>query len=376
MKAAMPEWLDPAPWLPGKPVTSRDVEAALACDDPGPRELAAMLSAAGEPYLEEMARRAHALTVRHFGRTIALYAPLYLANFCTNGCAYCGFASDRPQPRRRLEPPEVEKELDAIRSLGFDDVLLLTGERTAAAGFGYLRDCVSIAARAFDGVGVESFPMEAGEYSALADAGCSSVTIYQETYDPARYDLLHRWGPKKDYAARLEAPARAMSGGMRTAGLGFLLGLSDPLSDALSLLLHAMRLQRTHWRSGITLSFPRMRPEGGGYEAPFPVCEAMLARMIFAFRIVLPTVPILLSTRERPGFRDGMAGLGVTKMSAGSRTTVGGYEAGEAETGGQFRVDDDRGPAEFCGMLRARRLEPVFKSWDRVFHDAGGGAHA
>ncbi|HEY5995540.1 MAG TPA: 2-iminoacetate synthase ThiH, partial [Candidatus Deferrimicrobiaceae bacterium] len=325
---------------------------------------------------EDMARRARALTIRHFGRTIGLYAPLYLANFCTNGCAYCGFASDRPQPRRRLELPEVEKELDAIRALGFDDALLLTGERTSAADFGYLRDCVSLAGRAFDAVGIETFPMETGEYAGLADEGCNSVTIYQETYDPARYDLLHRWGPKKDYAYRLDAPSRALSGGMRTAGLGFLLGLADPVSDALSLLLHAMRLQKTHWRSGITLSFPRMRPEGGGYEAPFPVGEAMLARMIFAFRIVLPTVPILLSTRERPGFRDGMAGVGVTKMSAGSRTTVGGYEAGEAETEGQFRVNDDRGLTEFCGMLRGRRLEPVFKNWDRVFQGAAGGDHA
>lgn len=372
MTAARPEWLDPSPWLPEAPVTADAVEAALSCEEPGPRELAAMLSPAAGPYIEEMARRARALTVRHFGRTISLYAPLYLANFCTNGCAYCGFASDRPQPRRRLEAAEVEEELGAIRALGFDDVLLLTGERTAAADFGYLRDGVSRAARHFDAVGIETFPMATDEYAGLADAGCSSVTVYQETYDPARYDLLHRWGPKKDYAARLDAPSRALSGGLRTAGLGFLLGLSDPVADALSLLLHAMRLQRTHWRSGITLSFPRMRPEGGGYEAPFPVGETFLARMIFAFRIVLPTVPILLSTRERPGFRDGMAGVGVTKMSAASRTTVGGYGAEGAETDGQFLVDDDRDVAEFCGMLRRRRLEPVFKNWDRVFQDAGG----
>lgn len=372
MTALRPEWLDPSPWLPEAPVTADAVEAALSSEEPGPRELAAMLSPAAEPYIEEMACRARALTVRHFGRTISLYAPLYLANFCTNGCAYCGFASDRPQARRRLEPAEVEEELGAIRALGFDDVLLLTGERTAAADFGYLRDCVSRAARRFDAVGIETFPMATDEYAGLADAGCSAVTIYQETYDPERYDRLHRWGPKKDYAARLDAPARALSGGLRTAGIGFLLGLSDPVADALSLLLHAMRLQRTHWRSGITLSFPRMRPEGGGYQAPFPVGESFLARMIFAFRIVLPTVPILLSTRERPGFRDGMAGVGVTKMSAASRTTVGGYGADGTETDGQFLVDDDRGVAEFCGMLRRRRLEPVFKNWDRVFQDAGG----
>jgi 2-iminoacetate synthase len=369
----MPAWLDPSPWLDGRGSSPADVERALGCDEPGPRELAALLSPAADPYTEIMAQRARALTQRHFGRTISMYAPLYLSNYCTSGCAYCGFASDRPQPRRRLEPPEVEKELESLKGMGFEDILLLTGERTSHAGFDYLLECVSLAARRFHAVGIEAFPMTTREYALLAEAGCSGVTVYQETYDPGQYDRLHRWGPKKDYLDRLEAPARAMESGMRTVGMGVLLGLTDPVFDAVCLLRHAGHLQRIHWKSGITLSFPRLQPQAGNFTAPVPVDEARLARMVFAVRIVLPDVPLLLSTRERPEFRDGMAGLGITKMSAGSRTTVGGYGGTGAKTEGQFRVSDQRSVPEICEMLRIRGLQPVFKNWDSVFRNAEAG---
>ncbi|HSE15334.1 MAG TPA: 2-iminoacetate synthase ThiH [Candidatus Deferrimicrobium sp.] len=373
MTSRMPAWLDPSPWLDGRVASPGDVERALVCDEPGPRELAALLSPAAEPYLEAMARRARALTLRHFGRTVSMYAPLYLSNYCTSGCAYCGFASDRPQPRRRLELPEVEKELESLRGMGFEEVLLLTGERTPHAGFDYLLECVSLAALRFHAVGIEAFPMTVREYALLAEAGCSGVTLYQETYDPGRYDRLHRWGPKKDYPDRLEAPARAMESGMRSVGLGALLGLSDPVFEALCLLRHADHLRRIHWKSGVAISFPRLQPQAGDFTAPVSVGEACLARMVFAVRIVLPDVPLLLSTRERPEFRDGMAGLGITKMSAGSRTTVGGYGGAASKTEGQFRVSDNRSVPEICEMLRTRGLEPVFKNWDSVFREQGAG---
>ena len=306
--APLPDWLSPLPWLAAGQPTAADVEAALASEAPGERELAALVSPVARPYLEAMAQRARSLTQRRFGRVISLYAPLYLANYCRNGCAYCGFASDRRQPRRRLELPEVERELAALQAMGFAEVLLLTGERCPEADFEYLRQCVALAAQVFPSVGVEAFPMSAEEYRRLAEAGCSAVTVYQETYDPVQYERLHRWGPKKDYGERLETPARAMAAGLRTVGLGVLLGLSDPCVEAVCLLRHARHLQQLHWRSGVTLSFPRLRPDPGGFHAPFPVGEALLAQMIFAFRIVLPDVPLLLSTRERPEFRDGMAG--------------------------------------------------------------------
>jgi 2-iminoacetate synthase len=313
-----------------------------------------------------MAQRAQALTRRHFGRTVSLYVPLYLSNHCPGGCAYCGFASDRRQPRRRLEPAEAAAELDEIHSMGFEEVLLLTGERGSEAGFDYLLDCVRLAARKFHLVTVESFAMTAEEYGRLVDAGCTGITLYQETYDPARYAELHRWGAKRDYAFRLEAPARALAAGMRTVGLGALLGLADPLCDAILLLQHLRYLQKHFWRGGFSVSFPRIRPQAGGYTPRFPVGDAALAQLVFAFRIALPDVPLVLSTRESPAFRDGIAGLGISKMSVASRTTVGGYHAQADRSGGQFAVSDTRGVAEFVRTLEDKGLQPVFKNWDAV----------
>jgi 2-iminoacetate synthase len=347
--------------------STADVASALQGEPVGPREFLALLAPAARRLLEPMAQRARALTQRHFGRTMALYAPLYLSNHCSGGCAYCGFASDREQPRRRLDTPEVAKELRALARLGFAEVLLLTGERTPQADLPYVRECVRIAADHFPLVSIEAFPMTTEEYRGLSEAGCTSVTVYQETYDRGTYDLLHRWGPKKDYLSRLEAPARALEAGMRSVGLGVLLGLSEPILDAACLWSHARELLRRYWRSGVSLSFPRLRPEMGGFAAPFPVDDRLLAQLIFAFRVALPEVPLVLSTREPPELRDGLAGLGITKMSAASRTTVGGYADGEPSTGGQFDVSDDRGVDAVCAMLKSRNLEPVFKNWDSVY---------
>lgn len=342
------------------------VRRALAAGAPGVAEFEALIGPAAASFTEALAQRAAALTRRHFGRTITLYAPLYLANFCPGGCAYCGFASDRRQPRRALEPAQIEAELDAIHALGFDEVLLLTGDRSAKADYAYLRDAVARAAKRFHLVTVESFAMTEAEYRGLAEAGCTGVTLYQETYDRELYDRLHRWGPKKDYDFRLEAPARALAAGMRTAGLGVLLGLAEPAADLLALFRHLERLEKEFWRAGFSVSFPRIRPQQGGFQPAFTVDDAWLARIIFAFRLCRPELPLVLSTRENAAFRDGMAGLGISKMSAGSRTTVGGYKEA-AETGGQFDVSDDRDVASFCAALLAKGLEPVFKNWDRVF---------
>jgi 2-iminoacetate synthase len=370
MTLALPPWLtDPRRWLTDGEPTAAAVEQALAAEDPAERELVALLSPAARPYLEAMARRAQALTRHHFGSVISLYTPLYLANHCSSGCAYCGFASDRGQARQALDLPQVERELAAIKALGLAEVLLLTGERCPQADFGYLRRCVALAAAWFPAVGVEAFTMTTTEYHQLAEAGATSVTVYQETYDPEQYDRLHRWGPKKDYTARIEAPARAMAAGIRNVGLGALLGLSEPRAEALCLFQHVHHLRRSYWRSGVALSFPRLRPQVGEFTAPHPVDEVWLAQMVFAMRLVLPDVPLLLSTRERPGFRDGMAGVGISKMSVASRTTVGGYAAPGSDDLAQFDVSDERGVAEFCAMLRRHQLEPVFKNWDAAYRD-------
>ncbi|MFA5689687.1 MAG: 2-iminoacetate synthase ThiH [Kiritimatiellales bacterium] len=342
------------------------IENALATDSPDEETLAALLSPAAADFLEPMAARAQALTRRHFGRTIQLYIPLYLSSYCSGGCAYCGFAADRRTERHALSLSAVERELKAIKAMGFEEILLLTGERGPHADLDYLCDCVKLAAACFHTVAIEVFPMTEEEYRRLANAGAVSLTLYQETYQPETYDQMHRWGPKKNYLNRLEAPARALSAGFRFVGLGALLGLSDPRYDMLALYRHARQLQKTFWKSGISISFPRIRHEAGGFNAPFPVDERLLAQIIFAFRIVMPDVPLVLSTREGPKFRDGIAGIGINKMSIASKTTVGGY-SGAGSDEGQFDVSDDRALEPFCAMLRSKQLEPVFKNWDEVY---------
>jgi 2-iminoacetate synthase len=370
MTPEIPRSSDPRPWLERvQNATVADVRRALGAEGPGEAEMAALLSEAAGGELERMAQRARALTRRHFGRTIQLYVPLYLSNYCSSGCLYCGFSSDVDTPRRRLSPGEVEDELAALKQMGFEEVLLLTGERARPEDFAYLRDSVRAAAKHFHKVTVEVFPMSREEYHDLAEAGCTGVTLYQETYDPERYEALHRWGPKKDYRARLDAPARALAGGMRSMGIGALLGLSDPAWDMLALYRHAVQLRRKYWRSGLAVSFPRIRPQAGGYEPEFPVGERLLAQIIYAFRICLPDVPLVLSTRERPEFRDGMAGVGISKMSVASRTTVGGYGDNDAVDTGQFDVSDQRDVEAFCSMLREKGLEPVFKNWDMAYRE-------
>lgn len=363
---SIPPELDPKPWLKAALPDARAVEAALVAEAPDEAVFLTLVRADPARYLERMARRAQTLTRRQFGRTVQLYAPLYLSNYCSGGCAYCGYAADRQQPRLRLEADAIERELAAIKRLGFEQVLLLTGESNPRADFAYLEAAVRLAADSFHEVTVEAFPMASGEYRALAEADCTGVTIYQETYDPDAYPQFHRWGPKRDYASRLQAPERALTGGLGSMGLGALLGLSDPLFDALALYRHARDLQSRFWRAAFSISFPRLRPEAGGFRAPHPVSDRLLAQIIFAFRICLPEATLVLSTREAPAFRDGLAGVGINRMSAGSRTTVGGY-GGAAADEGQFEVSDSRDVTEFSAMLRAHGLDPVFKNWDAAY---------
>jgi 2-iminoacetate synthase len=373
MNAKLPQWLDPGQL---NDVASKagdsDVLAALASSPAGIREFAVLLSYSATPFLEQMAVNARALTLKHFGRTISLYVPLYLSNYCTSGCAYCGFASDRNQPRHRLEPPQILAEMEALKQQGFEDVLLLTGEETPEADFKYLLDAVAQASKYFHNITVESFAMTEEQYRLLAENGCTGITLYQETYDIERYDSLHRWGPKKDFMFRLEAPERALRAGMRTIGLGVLLGLSDPVFDSLCLYNHAKRLQKEFWDSGISISFPRICNEVGSFVPTHTVSEKYLSQLIFAFRICLPDTPLVLSTRESPQFRDGMAGLGINRMSAASRTTVGGYAAASGDSG-QFEVNDTRDTTTICQMLKEKNLFPVFKNWDETFQKKAEG---
>jgi 2-iminoacetate synthase len=370
MKNKLPEWLDPGHWLPMAGSEDRvAIHSAIFSKNPAERELALMLSPAAGEFLELMAQRAQAITRRHFGKTISLYTPLYLSNFCNGGCLYCGIAGDRRAKRAVLSEAQLRHEMEAIKAMHLEELVLLTGERMPEADVPYLRDCIAIAAEYIHNVNIEVFPMAEDEYRGLAAAGCTGVTLYQETYDQSVYDAMHRWGDKRNFFQRLEAPDRALRGGLRTIGIGALLGLADPRHDMLCVYRHAKYLLKHYWQAGVSISFPRIQPQLGGFQADHPVDERMLAQFIFALRICLPEIPLVLSTREAPRVRDGLAGLGISKMSVASKTTVGGYSDDSEESTEQFEISDERGIPEFCAMLRSKGLEPVFKNWDATYRE-------
>ena len=363
-----PDWLNSGEWLDIAACTKvTEIDSAVNGNIQGIRQFAALISPAAMPCLESMAQRARCLTQSHFGRTISLYAPLYVSSYCSSGCLYCGFASDRQSKRHKLTKDELLKEIHSLKELGFDEILILTGEKTEEAGFDYLLECIEEAAKHFHKVTIESFSMSTEEYKKLVEAGCTGVCLYQETYDPVLYDKLHRWGQKKDYLFRLEAPSRALEAGIRTIGIGALLGLGNPVFEAISMYLHASYLCKRYWKAGVSISFPRIRPQEGGYKPDYTVTEKQLAQIIFALRICLPEIDLVMSTRESAEFRDGIAGVGISKMSIASRTTVGGYSSQPADTTSQFDVNDSRDIHEFCDSLRKKKLEPVLKNWDAIY---------
>lgn len=348
------------------------VLAALGAETIGVDGLAALLSPAAEDYLPQLAARSQRITEQRFGRVIQIYAPLYLSNYCTNQCLYCGFSAENRIRRRVLRMDEVEGEAALLRQRGVNHLLLVSGEAPKMMGVGYLQQVAQRLKDRFASLSIEVQPLEQEDYARLFAAGISSVAIYQETYDPELYRRLHLAGPKADYAFRLATPARAAGAGMREVGLGALLGLGDWRAEGLALGLHLAWLRKRFWRTGLTVSFPRIRPAKGGFQALRPVSERNLAQLIFALRLFDHDVGLLLSTREEARFRNGMLGLGPTRYSAGSCTAPGGYLE-EDTSDEQFAVDDQRSIAEVCAAIHAQGFDPVRKDWDRCFQDTEAG---
>jgi len=344
-----------------------DVEAALAAAHLGLDDFMALLSPAAAGYLEQMAQRAHRLTVQRFGKTILMYAPLYLSNECTNGCRYCGFNAHNKVPRRTLTLDEIESEAKVLQERGFRHLLLVTGEAPKAADTGYLAAATARIRPLFSSMSIEVYPMEEAGYHQVIDAGIDGLTLYQETYDRDLYAEMHPFGKKRDFDYRLRAPEHAAAAGMRRIGIGALLGLGRFRVEAFCTGLHALHLARHFWRTHLTVSFPRMRPADGGFQPLHPVSDRDFVQLICALRLLLPDAGLVLSTRESSQLRDNLLPLGITQMSAGSCTSPGGY-AEKDESGRQFAIDDDRTPAEVDAMLRSRGYDPVWKDWDNAFH--------
>lgn len=343
-------------------VTDSDIERILGKERLTVTDYLALLSPRAEGHLEGMARKAHALTVAHFGRAMLLFTPLYLANHCVNQCVYCGFNTANAIARRSLTPEEVAAEAAEIAPSGLKHILILTGEDRKRSSPEYMAACVQVLKHTFTSISIEVYPLTVEEYAALGVAGVDGMTLYQEVYDSDIYAELHPKGPKRDYRFRLDAPERACRAGLRTVNIGALLGLADWRKEAFFTGVHAEYLQRSYPDVEISVSPPRMRPHVGGFPPKVIVSDRNLVQYILAFRLFMPRGGITVSTRENAALRDHLVRLGVTKMSAGVSTAVGGRATGQEEPG-QFEISDPRGVAEMAAMLYGQGYQPVFKDW-------------
>jgi len=345
--------------------TGGDVDRALARPD-AQRDLAdvaALLSPPASARLEELAHAAHALTERRFGRTIHLFAPLYVSNECLSTCTYCGFAKGLEIRRRTLLHPEVQREARLLTAQGFRHLLLVSGEHVKAVSPAYLTGVVELLHPEVPSLSVETQVWDTPVYADLVAAGCEGAVIYQETYDHETYRQVHVAGLKRREAFRLDGPDRAADAGMRRIGLGALLGLSaDWRREVLATVAHARWIMRRSWRAEVTVAFPRLKPSASGYVPRTPVGDRDLVQLTCAARLAAPDAGVVLSTREPPALRDGLLPLGVTHMSAGSATEPGGYGEPDEATE-QFAISDERPPAEVAAVLRARGYDPVWKDW-------------
>lgn len=345
-------------------VTDDDVRKIIYRDRLSWRDYLALLSPLAGGHLEEMARRAHRLTVQHFGKVIFLYTPMYLANHCVNSCLYCGFRAQNQLERRKLTPDEVDREAAVIAATGLRHILVLTGESRRESPVSYIRECVEVLKRHFTSISIEIYPLEVEEYAELISAGVDGMTIYQEVYDREVYAELHPAGPKRNYRFRLEAPERACRAGIRTINVGALLGLNHWRSEAFFSGLHAGWLQDSFPGAEVSISPPRMRPQLGGFPPREQVTDRDLVQYILAYRLYMPRGGITVSTREPAEMRDRLVRLGVTRMSAGSCTEVGGRM--EHKSAGQFEISDRRSVVEMSGMIYSQGYQPVYKDWQFV----------
>lgn len=355
------------------------------------RRFAAMIEPVADGVLEARARQAEVLTRRNFGRTMRLFAPLYVSNECVNNCSYCGFSRDNPILRTTLSVDQVVREAKHLHGLGFRNVLLVAGEHPKFVSEGYLQDCLDALKPFIPTLALEVGPMEDDQYADVVAHGAEGLVVYQETYHRETYQKLHTAGPKKNFDWRLDCPERAYNGGFRRIGIGALFGLADWRHEALALAAHLEYLYKHCWKAQFTIAFPRMRPYAGNYEYQTEenllLGDRQLVQLMVAFRTLFPQVGIVVSTREPAPLRDKLVRLGATHMSAGARTEPGGYtgaghddvhltvrgrrvelerKSGCERATEQFQIHDTRSPQEVAVMLRGQGIDPVWKDWDEA----------
>lgn len=351
--------------------TAKDVKAALQHETCTVEDFKALLSPAAEPFLEEMAQRARIETGKHFGNTVYLFTPLYIANYCENYCVYCGFNCYNHISRMKLSMEQIEHEMQVIADSGMEEILILTGESRSKSDVKYIGEACKLARKYFRMVGLEIYPVNTDEYRYLHECGADYVTVFQETYDSDKYETLHLMGHKRVWPYRFDAQERALRGGMRGVAFSALLGLSDFRKDALASALHVYYLQRKYPHAEMSLSCPRLRPIINNDKInPLDVGEKQLCQVLCAYRIFLPFAGITVSSRESEQFRNGIVKIAATKVSAGVSTGIGDHESkysgkdtGEEQGDEQFEIDDGRSFEDMYSDMSEEGLQPVLNDY-------------
>lgn len=344
--------------------TAEDVKEALAAETCSVDNFKALLSPAALPFLEEIAQKAQKETRKHFGNSVAIFTPLYIANYCENYCVYCGFNCHNKIKRAQLNYEEIEKEMQAIAATGLEEVLILTGESPNKSSVEYIGEACKIAKKYFKLIGLEVYPMDSKDYAYLHECGADFVTVFQETYNSDKYKTLHLGGRKRIFPYRLNAQERAIMGGMRGVGFAALLGLDDFRKDALATGMHAYLLQKKYPHAEIAFSCPRLRPIINNDKInPKDVHEPQLLQIICAYRIFMPFASITISTRECERFRDNIIQIAATKISAGVNVGIGGHSQEEEKGDEQFEISDGRSVDEIYHMIEDNGMQPVMTDY-------------
>lgn len=343
--------------------TEKDVLIALNKERCNLEDFKALISPAAEKYIEQMAAKARQLTMSRFGKTIQMYVPLYVSNYCSNACVYCGFSAKNKIVRKKLSIDEIMQEIGVLKAWGFKHILLVSGESNVKTNTDYYKEVIKAIRPHFSQISLEVQPLDTSDYKQLVDEGLRYVCVYQETYNEEAYPSFHPRGKKADYRYRLETPDRCGQAGMDKIGIGALLGLQNWRTDSFFTALHLNYLEKTYWRTRYSISLPRLRPHVGSFNPETPITDLQMAQLICAYRLFNREVDISLSTRESSQFRDMAMHIGVTTMSAASSTEPGGYVKPNKELE-QFSINDGRSVEEMADAVRRQGYEPVWKDWD------------
>lgn len=344
--------------------TEADVRMALQNPKRSLEDFKALISPAAKPFIEEMARQSNVITRKRFGNTMQMYAPMYLSNECQNICTYCGFSLTNKIPRKTLTDAEIIKEAKFLQTKGYDHILLVTGEANKTVGIDYMSNAVRLLRPYFSNISIEIQPLEQEEYEHLINDGLYATLVYQETYHRKTYKVHHPKGKKSNFDYRLETADRLGRAGIHKIGIGALFGLEDWRADSFFTALHLKYLQKTYWKTKYSISFPRLRPFSGGLEPKVEMTDADLVQLICAYRLLDEDVELSISTRESEIFRDHIIHLGITSMSAESKTNPGGYVV-DRQSLEQFEISDERSTGEIASVLSKNGIEPVWKDWEK-----------